>query len=469
MAITRRSFPRSAYITLAMAVTLSLGACDHSPQSFKSPNMTALSSNLQPLFKKTKIVCFGHFTVEVPATAIVVYGPASLNAPIQYFPGESTKVGEHVAAQLVAVEKDREFFDEDEVAKFPLFGKTLDGAVPGQKLLFGSSAQVAYTIYSYVPVGKDLYVQRVSSAVSKDKSIESLNNIAKNLRSRAADEIPAESGTCIEGGFVSWQPVFEQVAVGVRLKEFPDVHFSIEVLKNQDHLPEQTDLESRLKGAEKDGGTWYSRVKFFRRGPRQLGDWKGSEALALKPAQENINESHEFRFISLGAPNAPLQPQLDIQLDTGASGHKMGKVKPSLTNEEAVALWDKLTSSIRVRPLGSKKSSAADSLKTPLASLVGTGATCSETGWWQCTEGGNIEGGKRRHFTAGEKMPHAVLLGEPKLWQKLTGERPRHTTSTVWQLVEYDEVAAAAAASSPVDQNVTLPNTRYRLNRIVIR
>lgn len=418
--------------------------------------MTALSSNLEPLFKKTKIVCFGHFTVEVPDTAIVVYGPASLNAPIQYFPGESTKVAEHVASQLVEVEKDRQFFYEDEVAKFPLFGKTLDGAVPGQKFLFGSSQQVAYTIYSYVPVGKDLYVQRVSSAISKDKSIEWLNNVAQNLRSRSADEVPAEPGTCIDGGFLTWQPVFEQVAVGIRLKEFPDVHFSIEALKNRDHLREQTDLESRLQGAEKDGGNWYSRVKFFRRGPRQIGDWKGSEALALKPAQEEMKASHEFRFISLGAPNEPLQPQLDVQLDTGADGHQMGQVKPSLTDEEAVALWDKLTSSIRVRPLGSKKSSAADSPKTPLASLLRTGATCSQTGWWQCTEGDNIEGGKRRHFTAGETMPHAVLLGEPKLWQKLTGERPRHTTATVWQLTEYDEIAAAASA--PMDQHLAQPN-----------
>ena len=132
----------------------------------------------------------------------------------------------------------------------------------------------------------------------------------------------------------------------------------------------------------------------------------------------------------------------------------MGKVKPSLTNEEAVALWDKLTGSISVRPLGSKKSSAADSPKTPLASLVRTGASCSQTGWWQCTEGDNIEGGKRRHFTAGETMPHAILLGEPTLWQKLSGERPKHTTATVWQLLEYDEVDAAE--SSPANHNLTL-------------
>lgn len=442
-----RPYPLAAFFTSVIAGTLSLGACDNFPQSLKRPNMTTLSSRLQPIFEKTKTVCFGQFIVEVPVSSTVVYGPTSVDAPIQYFPGESSKVHERVAMQLVEVEKDREFFYEDEVAKFPLFGKVFDGAVPGQKLVFGSKSQVAYTIYSFVPVDKDLYIQQINSATSKDESIASLNKVASHLRTRALDEIPADTGTCIDGGFVSWQPEYEQVSVGIRFREFPDVHLSVQVLKNRGHLPEDSDLETRLKGAEKDGGNWYSRVTFFRRGPRQLGNWKGFEALALKPAQDNIKESHEFHFISLGAPNAPLQPQLDIQLDTGASGHKMGAVKPSLSNEEAVALWDKLTSSIRVRPVGGKKVSSAAPPKTPLSTLVGTGGMCPQTGWWQCVEGDNIDGGRRRHFTEGEAMPYAILLGEPNLWQKLTGDRPRHTRATVWKLVDYD---AEPAAPSPI-------------------
>lgn len=314
--------------------------------------MTPLSSRLQSIFEKTKIVCFGHFIVEVPASATVVYGPTSVNAPIQYFPGESGKIHEHVANELAEVEKDREFFYEDEVLQFPLFGKVLDGAVPGHKLVFGSKSQVAYTIYSFVPVDKDLYVQRLNVATSKDDSIASLNMVAMQLRSRADDDIPLETGSCVDGAFIGWQAAYEQASIGVRIKEFPDVHLSVQALKNQQNLRVDSDLETRLKLAEKDGGNWYSRVRFFRRGPRQLGDWKGLEALALKPAQENVMESHEFHFISLGEPNAPLQPQLDIQLDSGASGHKMGVVRPSLSNEEAVALWDKLVSSVRVRPVG---------------------------------------------------------------------------------------------------------------------
>ncbi len=44
-------------------------------------------------------------------------------------------------------------------------------------------------------------------------------------------------------------------------------------------------------------------------------------------------------------------------------------------------------------------------------------------------------------------MPHAILLGKPTLWQKLTGNRPSYKTVTVWKLVDYD---AEPAAPSPI-------------------
>ena len=418
--------------------------------------MTSLSPRLTPLFEKTKTVCFGHFVVEVPATATVVYGPAWVNSPIVFFPGEADKVAQHVAATLLEVEKHRDYLREGSelLSNESLFGKVIDGAVQGQKLVFGSLDHVTYSIHSIIPVGNDLFIQHSKAAIRKNEEIKKLNTVASNLRQRALDEVPSEAGTCIDGGLVSWQPEFEKVTVGIRLKEFPDVHFSIEVLKNQNHLPELSDLETRLKSAEKDGGGWYSRVTFFRRGPRQIGDWNGIEALALKPAQEKNTESHEFHFISLGAPNAPLQPELNIQLDTGASGHHMAAVKASLSNEEAIALWDKLTGSIRVRSLGGKKTVSAESPRLPLASLVATGDTCPQTGWWQCVEDDSVEGGRRRYFAAGESMPHTILLGSPNLWQKMTGDRPRHTTATVWRLVDYD--TESAAPSPKADETLPL-------------
>lgn len=427
-----------------MLTALYLNARDHTPDSFKRPNMTALSPRLESLFAATKTVCFGQFVAEVPASAAVVFGPADVDYPIERFPGDGAKVEQHVAELLVEVEKDRRFLDKDDIVKFSLIGKVIDGAVAGQKLVFGSKDQAFYSIDSLIPVGGDLFVQHATSAISKDDSIRSLNTAAKRLRLRAENEVPAEPGVCIEGGFVSWQPEFERASLGVRLKEFPDVHFSIEVVKNQNYLVESSELEPRLKGAEKDAGSGYSRIKFFRRGPRDLGNWKGSEALARMPAQKDGAESHQFVFVSLGALHDPLQPSLDVQLDTGVRDDRSAAVKPSLTDEEAVALWDRLISSIRVRPTGdAAKHSTALPPTTPLGEFVDTGSKCPQAGWWQCSDIGEVAGGRRRHFAAEESMPHAVLLGKANAWQKLVGQRPTQLIATSWQLMAYDHMQDA--------------------------
>lgn len=403
--------------------------------------MTALSPRLESLFAATKIVCFGQFVVEVPAGATVVFGPAEVDYPIEYIAGEGARVEQRVAELLIEVEKDRRFLDKDDIAKFALFGTIIDGAVSGQKLVFGSKDHATYSIDSFIPVGKDLFIQHAGSTVSKDDSIRSLNTAAKLLRLRAENEVPTEPGACIEGGFVAWQPEFERASLGVRLKEFPDVHFSIEVVKNQNYLVESNELEPRLKGAETDAGSWYSRIKFFRRGPRDLGNWKGSEALVRMPAQKGGAESHQFVFVSLGALHDPLQPGLDVQLDTGVRDDSTAAVKPSLTDEEAVALWDKLIASIRVRPTGdAARHSTALPPMTPLGEFVDTGSACPQAGWWQCSDIGEVAGGRRRHFVAEESMPHVLLLGKSNAWQKLLGQRPTQPIATSWQLMAYDPV-----------------------------
>lgn len=401
--------------------------------------MTALSSRLQPLFERTRTVCFSHFVLDVPAGATLIYGPTDVDLPIEYYPGEGDKVATHVEAQLREVEKDRRLLGRDGLLRLPLFGKIMDGAVAGQKLVFGSKNQAFYSVDSFVPIGKDLFVQHASTGLTKDEAIKSFNMVASHLRLRASDEVPSEEGTCIEGGFVAWKPDFERSSIGVRLNEFPDVHFSIRVTKNQDYLVESSALESRLDRAAKVGGIWYSRIKFFRRGPRELDNWQGFEALARKPAQGNNTDSHQFAFVSLGAVHDPLQPSLDVQLDTGVKDDQTASVKPSITDEEAIALWDRLIGSIRVRPTGAEaKQSSATPPKMPLGEYVGTGGICPQAGWWQCSDGGEIAGGRRRHFAAGEPVPHAFVLGKPSLWQILKGERPTHKIDTIWKLVEYD-------------------------------
>ena len=417
----------------AFLTAILLCGCDSNAKSLKRPHMTALSPRLEVLFQKSKTVCFSHFIMEVPSTAEVVYGPAEVEADLVYYPGEASSIDRRVAEQLVEIEKDRIFLNVLKSDKLPLFGTIIEGSRPGSRIAFGSKSQVGYDLYSFFTIEDDLFVQSLKQVLKHEDHVSLLNSVASNLRLRANNEIPTEAGSCIDGAFIPIPLEYERVTVGVRLKEFPDVHFSIEVHKNQTHIPELSDLETRLQRAAQEGGKWYSRIKFLRRGERQLGSWKGSEALVLKPAQETENEAHEFHFISLGEPDSPLVPGVDIQLDTGASRREIGAVRPSITDEEAVAVWDKLTGSIRVRPVSGPKP-----VKTPLTSTAETGAMCPESGWWQCDERGVLQSDRRKHVVAGDPMPYTTVLGHQTLWQKLSGEHPKYRAATMWKLVEYD-------------------------------
>jgi hypothetical protein len=413
--------------------------------------MTTLSPRLQPLFEKTRTVCFGHFLMQVPATATIVYGPSEVETSIEYFEGQGDKVVEHLAARLAEVQNERRFLLKADIPKLPLFGKVIDGVMPGQKIVIGSKDRVGYAVDSFLPVGKDLFVQSVDSMLPDEDIVSTINRVASHLRPRLEDEVPAEPGICIEAGFVPSQAKYERVTIGVRLKEFPDVHFSVDVHKNLEYLPEGSSpkllREQAREMAVADGlGAVFARTKILREHERQLGIWKGEEQALRTPAYKDDLEAHDFRFHSMGAVHDPLQPELDIRLDSGVKDDSKAKVKPSITDEEALALWDKLITTIRLRqPSDATRASAP--ARAPIASTVSSGGICPETGWWECTERQNIEGGTRRLFKAGERMPHAVLLGEPGLWTKLTGSGKRQI-ETVWKLVDYvDETATSSVVS----------------------
>jgi hypothetical protein len=243
------------------------------------------------------------------------------------------------------------------------------------------------------------------------------------------------------------------VTIGVRLKELPDVHISIDAHKNLDHLRDGGSpkllREQAKEFAEADGlGAVFARTKILRKQARELGIWKGEELALRTPAYKDDLEAHEFYFYSMGAVNDPLQPELDVRLESGLKGNQKARVKPSLTDEEALALWDKLITTIRVRQPSDATPATKVPPKVPLASQAATGQICPQTGWWECTERRSIEGARRRLFKAGEPMPHASLSGGSRLWEKLSGAG-RRQIATVWKLVDYGDEPAASSPANP--------------------
>ena len=115
-------------------------------------------------------------------------------------------------------------------------------------------------------------------------------------------------------------------------------------------------IEPRLRSAEKSAielgqGQWYSRIAFLRRGKKKVGNWDGFEVAAHMPGQAGSDDSHEFAFVSHGEPKNPLLPVLDVKLHSGVKEDKTGGTAPSISDEEALYLWDRILNSIRPRPV----------------------------------------------------------------------------------------------------------------------
>jgi hypothetical protein len=327
----------------------------------------------------------------------------------------------------------------------------------------GFEAIAELKINGYYRLGNDgVVIDARPLKENKDRATATIKSIARRLRQRAELDVPTEPGNCIENAFLPDSPDDEKdhpgelLSIGFRLKEFPDAHLSINVGPSNPHNPEGDSLEAQWKRIKEGPMTPEEKkaltsTKFFHETPRQIHDWKtGYEVLTRSPDEKGSHSHHDFQIKFTGVPHDPSKPYADIQFQTGVADNAAGATKASLTDEEALAVWDKITSTIRVRPTSAapaKTAGANSPPRFPLGELAATGRTCPQTGWWQASESGNMEDGGRQHIKAGDRMPHVVSQGEPSVWQKLKGERPSYRTATVWKLVSYEDASVRAGAT----------------------
>lgn len=413
--------------------------CGKSGFNASGEKMENNSIKIQSISDRTKTICFGRVIIKVPYDAIVVFGPAEADSDIEYIKDGAGDVDNFISSRLRQIEKERKFLDEEDLAKLPRFGEVINGSRPEQKTVIGSKDQVGYAILSLLLIEKSLFIQNANGVLPQHNFIERVNQVANNLRLRDIAEIPAEPGICVEGGFVTGVYEYERATIGIRFKEFPDVHLSVDVHKNLEFLNNDSNpkmLHERAReSAEAAGlGGVFSRTRILRDQVRQIGHWKGQEMAFRTPAYKKGKSVHEIRFYSAGSINDPFHPQLDIRLYSGVKDNQKAAVEPSITDEQALALWDMLVSTIRLREASDATPPKVN--KTPLAALVGTGKICPESGWWETNEKHVANDGRRLFVRAGELMPSADTSIGTGIWQKIFGG-DRLKISTTWRLADY--------------------------------
>jgi len=179
-----------------------------------------------------------------------------------------------------------------------------------------------------------------------EKVAERLFKIAGQIR-RYDDPEKAGPGFCVGPVVIDSDNDEEQASMGFRMSRYPDLRVGI---YSKALTPEGTDkplLERVSRVTERFD------FDVLRKGETSFGGMKGQEWL-VKGINDHDNLILFFQAESMRADPAFVRPLMSIDLQTGgqlSSGTDQWKyVASSLTPREAVALWDAMIQSVRVRP-----------------------------------------------------------------------------------------------------------------------
>jgi hypothetical protein len=378
--------------------------------------------------------CFGRFLVDVPLGG-VVYGMSS--EYLYGLIGSKKKVSDKGVFEKFIKEREEIYKGVDKKRERVLvrsYSPNSDARIiTTVEDVFGRDS---FGFEAYALKGSFLFSmeqQSYNGEVFQKRVLPKLETMLANLRLRQSQEIPPEPGLCVQNGFIKSdgsENAFENIRLNLDFKKWPDLNISIETMTMAKAEPS---LLERL-GSAKAPEIFMSlmgQIKTLRRGVHNVGSIKGEESLNMVPTDEGY-KVHQFRWESRYELDDPFKPVIIVELSTGQGEDE--DVRPTISEKEAVELFDAVVNSIRLRPTGpAKRSEAAPIPKAPLGEMATTGRQCPQTGRWRAEEG------EERLIREGEVMPHTPVSGTASLWQKLRGEAaPIYRSATVWKLVAYE-------------------------------
>jgi hypothetical protein len=402
---------------------------------------------VKAMMQKTTTVCVGRLLVDLPADAEVSYSGARLGSV------DISVVPEYTPEKVASVIAEREAFLAGQLNEYErpsLEKRVVADAINFQAILLYSGREKPVTRTSggrpvtgeegitveAFGIKDELFYRFKGEGLSSPKYEQSVIDLVKKFESRNNSFIPLKPGFCTENGIIH-DPMpsdkNETVTMFASLKGHPDIAIRLDT-----SVLDKTQESLLTRDAKNDINTRFAaNIKNLGKGSRDLNGIPGEELLD-RFKERNGTTGHMFIWESLGKPSNALAPTISLELQTGR-GRPGGPVNSSLSDEVVLQLWQAISSSLRIRPTSADKKVSSESTapSVPLGAVVGTGQTCPQTGYWQCTENGSAVA--QRHFVKqGDVMPQAILPGAPSLWQKIRGGASVHRVSTQWKLVAYD-------------------------------
>lgn len=404
--------------------------------------------------EKMKTVCVGRFLVDIPSQAEVILSREMIDGfDIDSVEEDEADFHKRVAsreAEIAAVATSaapkgiggmlvaRDLRVPGMTGRLLIHGRTRSYSMEGSRRV--DDEWVLVEAYAHLGgVSFSLFMQYAD--MSDAQKAEAL---LARLRLREESEVPSAPGFCIARGiFIEPLPAHatEHIAMHVGFLEHPDVALALASLPGGDRdrslLTRFAEMDTEASADE------LLRVTKLRTGKRSINGIEGEEVLE-RIRELNFATTYGFMWETQGVHGDPLHPFLSLELQGGISSRPSGKpVDTSLHEDAVLALWDRISSSVRPRPSGPPPGPAEppEPPSPKLGTLATAGDICQQSGWWKCREGGpgvDVQGGTVQWIRKGDRMPQALLLPRQTLWQKLRGLQPSIVPSqpTTWKLVD---------------------------------
>ncbi|RBL87916.1 hypothetical protein DDE05_00680 [Streptomyces cavourensis] len=293
------------------------------------------------------------------------------------------------------------------------------------------------TAWRRFPNGAVFKMTKEYSEEYEERAIHRALIALRGIRPRAEWEVPTEPGFCIPGGFIADGDAElggdETAALGVSVPEWGDTNVAIETFTNHS---EEGDLISRVEKGNSQVHPPLARVSQLRLRHHQAGPIDGQESVTKLSSMIGEPSLYLFRWESDYELNSVVHPKLVILMEP----RMRRRDKLVATEPELFAVWDTALRSIRRKPVSVPDAPPGPEKKAvKVGTLLKSGSTCAESGWWSCAESAPVVGGNPQYFRQGDAMPRATLEVPPTLWQRITGRRAYHSTDTAWRLVRLAE------------------------------
>lgn len=177
---------------------------------------------------------------------------------------------------------------------------------------------------------------------------EKLVELLPRLKALPRNAMPQEAGFCMVGAYIagSSQQGGENAGFGINIKDHDDVTFSVTttVIDAPRGQPMLVDREASIV---KQMGSMMLGVTTLRKRKFQMNGQEAQEWSVAAHDKEGI--SYQFLIEVRGVPNSASQPEMNIEMNVGGYGPG-GWHAASLSEGQAMALWDALLDGIKLRP-----------------------------------------------------------------------------------------------------------------------